>query len=63
MSFFQSEVVRAEMAEISELQDAGKSKDSALKRTTQKLENTTEDLDKSNQEIEKLKNEFKAKKT
>jgi len=40
--------------EVAELQDAGKSKDSANKRTLQKLENVTEDLEKAQQEIKKL---------
>jgi len=40
------EQVRVLKAQISELEDAGKSKDSALKRALQKLEYTTDDLDK-----------------
>ena len=45
------ESVRVLRAQISELEDACKSKDSALKRALQKLEFTTQDLDKANQEI------------
>ena len=37
------EQVRNLRAQISELEDAGKSKDSALKRALQKLEYTTDD--------------------
>ena len=49
--------------EVSELQDAGKSKDGTLKRTSQKYQNTLEDLDKANEEIIKLQIELKQKKT
>ena len=45
------EQVRVLKAEISELEDACKSKDAALKRSLQKLEYTTQDLDKANDEI------------
>ena len=45
------EQVRNLRAQISELEDAGKSKDAALKRALQKLEYTTDDLDKANIEI------------
>jgi len=38
--------------QISELEDAGKSKDAALKRALQKLEHTTDDLDKATEEID-----------
>ena len=55
--------IRILKGEIAELQDAGKAKDSSLKRTSQKYENTLEDLDKANEEIEKIKNDPKAKKT
>ena len=41
--------------EVAELQDAGKSKDSANKRTLQKLEYVTEDLEKTQQELIQLK--------
>ena len=46
------EQVRVLKEQLNELTDAGKSKDSALKRTLQKLEYVTEDLDKANTEIE-----------
>ena len=46
--------IRILKQEVAELQDAGKSKDSANKRTLQKLENVTEDLEKAQQEIKKL---------
>ena len=42
-------------AQISELEDAGKSKDAALKRALQKLEYTTDDLDKATDEIDATK--------
>ena len=45
------ESVRVLRAQISELEDSNKSKDSALKRALQKLEFTTKDLDQANQEI------------
>ena len=45
------ESVRVLRTQISELEDANKSKDSALKRALQKLEFTTKDLDQANQEI------------
>ena len=45
------EHVRVLKAQISELEDACKSKDAALKRSLQKLEHTTQDLDKANDEI------------
>ena len=45
------EQVRTLRAQISELEDACKSKDAALKRSLQKLEYTTQDLDKANHEI------------
>ena len=45
------EQVRVLKAQISELEDACKSKDAALKRSLQKLEFITQDLDKANQEI------------
>ena len=37
------------------MQDAGKAKDSANKRTLQKLENVTDDLEKAQQELKELK--------
>jgi len=45
------EQVRVLKAQISELEDACKSKDAALKRSLQKLEYTAQDLDQANQEI------------
>ena len=45
------EQVRTLRAQISELEDACKSKDAALKRSLQKLEYTAQDLDQANQEI------------
>ena len=45
------EQVRTLRAQISELEDACKSKDAALKRSLQKLEHTTKDLEQANQEI------------
>jgi chromosome segregation ATPase len=50
--------VRILKQEIAELQDAGKSKDSANKRCLQKLENTTKDLEEANQAIKDLKKEI-----
>ena len=47
--------IRILKQEVAELQDAGKSKDSANKRTLQKLENLTEDLEKAQQELKQLK--------
>ena len=43
------EQVRNLRTQISELEDAGKSKDAALKRALQKLEYTTDDLEKATQ--------------
>ena len=45
------EQVRTLKAQISELEDACKSKDAALKRSLQKLEYTAQDLDQANHEI------------
>ena len=45
------EQVRSLRAQVSELEDAGKARDAALKRALQKLEYTTDDLDKANIEI------------
>ena len=45
------EQVRTLRAQISELEDACKSKDAALKRSLRKLEYTAQDLDQANQEI------------
>ena len=41
--------------EIAELQDAGKSKDSANKRCLQKLENISKDLEDANKKLKELK--------
>ena len=49
------EQIRILKQEIAELQDAGKIKDSANKRTLQKLEYVTEDLEKTQQELKQLK--------
>ena len=46
--------VRILKQEVAELQDAGKSKDSANKRTLQKLEHLTQDLDDANKKIKEL---------
>ena len=53
------ESVRVLRTQISELEDANKSKDSALKRALQKLEFITSDLDKANQEINAKKSVVK----
>tara|TARA_Y100001938_G_scaffold100415_1_gene137267 strand:+ start:19 stop:258 length:240 start_codon:yes stop_codon:yes gene_type:complete len=47
--------IRILKQEVAELQDAGKAKDSANKRTLQKLEYVTEDLEKTQQELIQLK--------
>ena len=49
------EQVRTLRAQISELEDACKSKDAALKRSLQKLEYTAQDLDKAHDEIKDAK--------
>ena len=46
--------VRLLRAEVSELQDAGKTKDAANKRCLQKLENTNEDLERSKNTVKEL---------
>ena len=46
--------IRILKQEVAELQDAGKSKDSANKRSLQKLEHITDDLEKAQAEIKKL---------
>ena len=48
------EQVRILKQEVAELQDAGKSKDSANKRTLQKLEHVTTDLEEANKKIKEL---------
>ena len=50
--------IRILRQEVAELQDAGKSKDSANKRCLQKLEHTNEDLEKANKKIKELENEL-----
>ena len=49
------EQVRVLRAQISELEDACKSKDAALKRSLQKLEYTAQDLDEAQDEIKDAK--------
>ena len=48
------EQVRILKQEVAELQDAGKSKDSANKRKLQKLEHVTTDLEEANKKIKEL---------
>ena len=57
------EQIRILRQEVAELQDAGKSKDSANKRCLQKLEHTNQDLEDANKKIKKLedKNDQKDK--
>ena len=52
------ELIRILRQEVAELQDAGKSKDSANKRCLQKLEHTNEDLEKANKKIKELENKL-----
>ena len=49
------EQVRVLKAQISELEDAWKYKDAALKRSLQKLEYTAQDLDEAQNEIKDAK--------
>lgn len=49
------EQIRILKQEIAELQDAGKSKDSANKRCLQKLEHLSQDLEEANKQIKDLK--------
>ena len=49
------EQIRILKQEIAELQDAGKSKDSANKRCLQKLEHLSQDLEEANKTIKELK--------
>lgn len=59
------EQVRILKGEVAELQDAGKSKDSANKRCLQKLEHSQQDLAEANKKIKDLEeqlNNFKGKK-
>jgi len=51
--------VRILKQEVAELQDAGKSKDSANKRCLQKLEHSQQDLETANKKITELENELK----
>ena len=55
------EQVRILKQEVAELQDAGKSKDSANKRTLQKLEHVTKDLEDANKKIKKLEEDHDRK--
>jgi hypothetical protein len=48
------EQIRILKQEIAELQDAGKSKDSANKRCLQKLEHLSQDLEEANKKIKDL---------
>ena len=43
------------------MQDAGKSKDSASKRTLQKLEHVTADLEEANKKIKELEENYDKK--
>ena len=54
--------VRILKQEVAELQDAGKSKDSANKRCLQKLEHSQQDLEIANKKITELEDEIKKKK-
>ena len=54
--------VRIIKQEVAELQDAGKSKDSANKRCLQKLEHSQQDLEIANKKITELEDEIKKKK-
>jgi len=51
--------VRILKQEVAELQDAGKSKDSANKRCLQKLEHSQQDLIDANKKITELEDELK----
>ena len=55
------EQVRILKQEVAELQDAGKSKDSANKRTLQKLEHVTKDLEDANKKIKQLEEDHDKK--
>ncbi|MDA9626898.1 hypothetical protein N9S53_00345 [Candidatus Pelagibacter sp.] len=52
------EQVRILKQEVAELQDAGKSKDSANKRCLQKLEHSAQDLDDANKKITNLEDQI-----
>ena len=51
--------VRILKQEVAELQDAGKSKDSANKRCLQKLEHSQLDLEQANKKIKDLEDQIK----
>ena len=51
------EQVRILKQEVAELQDAGKSKDSANKRCLQKLEHSQQDLEQANKKITELEDQ------
>ena len=51
--------VRILKQEVAELQDAGKSKDSANKRCLQKLEYANEDLEKAQNKVKELEKKLK----
>ena len=51
--------VRILKQEVAELQDAGKSKDSANKRCLQKLEHSQQVLEQANKKIVELEDELK----
>tara|TARA_A100000171_G_scaffold3694_1_gene3067 strand:+ start:311 stop:529 length:219 start_codon:yes stop_codon:yes gene_type:complete len=53
------EQVRILKQEVAELQDAGKSKDSANKRCLQKLEHSQLDLEQSNKKVTDLEDQIK----
>ena len=55
------EQVRILKQEVAELQDAGKSKDSANKRTLQKLEHVTKDLEDAIKKIKQLEEDHDRK--
>ena len=52
------EQIRILRQEVAELQDAGKSKDSANKRCLQKLEHSQQDLDQANKKITDLEDQL-----
>ena len=51
--------IRILRQEVAELQDAGKSKDSANKRCLQKLEYANDDLEKANKQVKELEKKLK----
>mgnify|MGYP003147553096 CR=1 FL=1 len=54
--------IRILKQEVAELQDAGKSKDSANKRCLQKLEYANDDLEKSQNKVKELEKTLKENK-